>query len=89
MAEDQKAPKEEFKSSRTELLQKMPKNFMQEMATNISKKLDDLGMTQEKQYQNKTKEELTVKRAKGGMVSSASKRADGCATKGKTRGRMV
>jgi hypothetical protein len=89
MAEDQKAQKEEFKSSRTELLQKMPKNFMQEMATNISKKLDDMGMTQEKQYQNKTKEELTVKKAKGGMVSSASKRADGCATKGKTRGRMV
>ena len=26
---------------------------------------------------------------KGGMVSSASKRADGCATKGKTRGRMI
>ena len=26
---------------------------------------------------------------KGGSVSSASKRADGCATKGKTRGRMV
>jgi hypothetical protein len=25
----------------------------------------------------------------GGMVSSASKRADGCAVKGKTRGRMV
>jgi hypothetical protein len=25
----------------------------------------------------------------GGMVSSASKRADGCATKGKTRGKMV
>ena len=27
--------------------------------------------------------------AKGGSVSSASKRADGCATKGKTRGKMV
>lgn len=27
--------------------------------------------------------------AKGGKVSSASKRADGCAVKGKTRGRMV
>jgi hypothetical protein len=27
--------------------------------------------------------------AKGGSVSSASKRADGCATKGKTKGRMV
>jgi len=29
------------------------------------------------------------KYAKGGKVSSASKRADGCCTKGKTRGRMV
>ncbi len=29
------------------------------------------------------------KKAKGGKVSSASKRADGCAIKGKTRGRMV
>ena len=26
---------------------------------------------------------------KGGMVSKASKRADGCASKGKTRGRVV
>jgi hypothetical protein len=26
---------------------------------------------------------------KGGQVSSASKRADGCATKGKTKGRML
>lgn len=32
----------------------------------------------------------TVKKANGGSIkSSASKRADGCATKGKTRGRMV
>lgn len=29
------------------------------------------------------------KMAKGGSVSSASKRADGCATKGKTRGKFV
>ncbi len=29
------------------------------------------------------------KMAKGGSIGSASKRADGCATKGKTRGRMV
>jgi hypothetical protein len=29
------------------------------------------------------------KYAKGGSVSSASKRADGCATKGKTRGKFV
>ncbi len=31
----------------------------------------------------------TVKKAKGGKVSSASKRADGCAIRGKTRGRMI
>ncbi len=30
-----------------------------------------------------------VKKAKGGKVSSASSRADGCATKGKTKGRFV
>jgi hypothetical protein len=30
-----------------------------------------------------------VKMASGGKVSSASKRADGCATKGKTRGRII
>lgn len=30
-----------------------------------------------------------VKKAKGGSVSSASKRADGCAVKGKTRGKFV
>lgn len=29
------------------------------------------------------------KMAKGGKVSSASKRADGCATKGKTKGKFV
>jgi hypothetical protein len=31
----------------------------------------------------------TAKKAKGGTVGSASKRGDGCAVKGKTRGRMV
>lgn len=46
----------------------------------------------------KLKEEITaaakkvkskLKMKKGGMVSSASKRADGCVTKGRTRGKMV
>jgi hypothetical protein len=41
----------------------------------------------------KSKKDLMAERAygmkKGGSVSSASKRADGCATKGKTKGRMV
>jgi hypothetical protein len=30
-----------------------------------------------------------VKKAKGGSVSSASARADGCAVRGKTKGKMV
>jgi len=30
-----------------------------------------------------------VKKAKGGMIGSASKRADGCAVRGKTKGRIV
>ena len=39
----------------------------------------------------KTKEQAQAEigMKKGGKVSSASKRADGCAIKGKTRGRMV
>jgi hypothetical protein len=35
-----------------------------------------------------TTEAAPVKKAKGGAVS-ASRRADGCATRGKTRGKMV
>jgi len=43
---------------------------------------DDMGPLPEKKS--------TKKYAKGGMVkSSASKRADGCATKGKTKGRII
>ncbi len=35
------------------------------------------------------KDKKDEKMAKGGKVSSASKRADGCAMRGKTKGRMV
>lgn len=37
----------------------------------------------------KKKPMAAKKMAKGGSVSSASKRGDGCATKGKTKGRFV
>ena len=46
-------------------------------------------------YSSKEEEERRKKQAsgmpmkKGGKVSSASSRADGCCTKGKTRGKMV
>ena len=50
-------------------------------ATKLSEGLDRLGFTGEKK-----KETEPAKKAKGGMVkSSASKRADGCAIRGKTR----
>ena len=42
---------------------------------------DDMGPLPEKKPAKKY--------AKGGSVSSASKRADGCATKGKTKGRII
>jgi hypothetical protein len=40
-----------------------------------------------KKTQQQAQAEMGMK--KGGKVSSASKRADGCAVKGKTKGRMV
>jgi hypothetical protein len=52
-------------------------------ATKISEGLDRIGFTGDK------KKEEPVKKAEGGMISSASKRADGCAIRGKTRGKMV
>ena len=39
--------------------------------------------------ENMKKGGAVKKYAKGGSVSSASKRADGCATKGKTKGRII
>jgi hypothetical protein len=42
----------------------------------------------QKQYEEQDKQEGRKMKA-GGKVSSASKRADGCAIKGKTRGKMV
>lgn len=37
----------------------------------------------------KPKPRPPIKKAKGGSISSASKRADGIAKKGKTRGRII
>lgn len=43
-----------------------------------------------REAENEVKREMRgVKMAKGGSVGSASKRADGCAQRGKTKGRMV
>lgn len=69
-------------------------------AIGASKLADKLGFTQEEEYKGKTKEEIQMKspakKRSGGKVSykaggtvSASKRADGIAQRGKTKGRMV
>jgi hypothetical protein len=43
----------------------------------------------DRKMQNAYTRATGIKLAKGGSVSSASKRADGCAMKGKTRGKFV
>lgn len=64
------------------------KKAVRAVTLGASRLADKMGFTQEKEYEDKSKEELVKKRT-GGSVSSASKRADGCASRGKTRGRMV
>lgn len=66
----------------------MVKKAVRAITLGASKLGDKMGFTQEKEYADKSKEELIKKRA-GGKIGSASKRADGIAIKGKTRGKMV
>jgi hypothetical protein len=61
------------------------KKMLRAGALKASELGDRVGFTQEEEYKDKK----PVKKAKGGTVSSASKRADGCAVKGKTKGRFV
>ena len=53
----------------------------------VGKNLPGYATEARNQRIEKAKKELGMK--KGGMVSSASKRGDGCAIRGKTKGRMV
>ena len=65
------------------------KKALRAVTLGASQLADKAGITQEKEYADKTKEELAIKKAKGGKVKSASARADGCAIRGKTRGKIV
>ena len=56
-------------------------NSFENIGNAMSSGMDDMSDLKQKAQ--------TIKKAKGGSVSSASKRADGCATKGKTKGRFV
>lgn len=77
-------------SSRTKMLEKeMEDGVLKKGLVGLSRLADTVGFRQEDKYGGKTKEDTAVKKAKGGMISSASKRADGCCVKGKTRGKIV
>lgn len=84
--------KEDKRSTRTKMLdeeyEKKP-GVVTGLGRMLSRAGDAVGFTQEEEYKDKTKEELVKKKRSGGMISSASKRADGCAIRGKTKGRMV
>jgi len=67
---------------------KMPEGKGKDVLMGTSRLFDKMGLRQDKTYEGKSDEEIVKKRS-GGKVSSASKRADGCAQKGKTKGRMV
>jgi len=73
-------------------LAKAQKGYEKYEAENQSaqKKIEDEDKAAKELFQ-KTKERIksAIKFKSGGSVSSASKRADGCATKGKTKGKMV
>lgn len=71
----------------------MVKKAVRAVTLGASRLADKMGITQEKEYADKTKEELKVKKAKGGSVKYAKggyvRSADGCAQRGKTRGKIV
>jgi hypothetical protein len=53
------------------------------------KEMDDFAKRARERAAQRKLEKTAMGKKKGGIVSSASKRADGIAIKGKTKGRMV
>jgi len=82
--------KQEDEGGRTKFIREnMGEGKMKNALMGISKIADKVGIRQDEAYKGKSKEEVMKKKAGGMVKSSASKRADGCAIKGKTKGRMV
>jgi len=78
----------------TYIEENMPDGMLKKAVVGISKLGDLVGFTQEEKYKGKTRQEIAKKpvpekKRAGGMVGSASKRADGVAVRGKTKGRIV
>jgi hypothetical protein len=62
---------------------------LQEMTAAEMRMVNEANEEREAQKQRKAFNRPPVLRKKGGVISSASKRADGIAQRGKTRGRFV
>jgi hypothetical protein len=78
----------------TYIEENMPDGMLKKAVVGISKLGDAVGFTQEEKYKGKTRQEIAKKpvpekKRAGGIVGSASKRADGVAVRGKTKGRIV
>ena len=78
----------------TYIEENMKDGVLKDLVMKVSKMGDAVGFTQEDKYKGKTREEIAKKptpekKRAGGVVGSASKRADGIAQRGKTKGRMV
>jgi hypothetical protein len=88
---------EDKDSSRTKLIkEKMKDGIIKDVTVGASRLGDKMGFTQEDKYKDKTMDELAkkppVKKAMGGAVKYAKggvTRADGCVTKGHTKGKIV
>jgi hypothetical protein len=86
---DQKPMKEGDRDVELEKVQKGYANY-EKQQSEAQKKLDAEDAAMKEKVKNVVeKVKGAFKFKSGGSVSSASKRADGCAIKGKTKGRMV
>jgi hypothetical protein len=70
----------QMKASRVE--ERPPADFVEEVPPQMP-------MIPNRRFNPSGRSNISRQYAKGGSVSSASKRADGCATKGHTKGKMV
>ena len=78
----------------TYIEENMKDGVLKDLVMKVSKMGDAVGFTQEDKYKGKTREEIAKKpvpekKRAGGVIGSASKRADGVAQRGKTKGRIV
>lgn len=70
-------------------LQQVKKSTQKESEEKNAGKVEELKRKEGPTGSDKSSAQPMVTKKKGGKVSSASKRADGCAIRGKTKGKML